>query len=205
MMHKKVCLGLVGLLVMLLMGGAWAFAAVSGEALAYFPVGKPGNKWEYDLTIGEQNAGKLIYGVVKPEGDNMLVGIAFNGKIRSVVCYQESERGLMRVKDASGNVITNYSPAQLVLPAKMEAGKKWDWTSEDGKMKEADAIIQPQGKITVPAGSFDSIMVSCEGVDANGVSYSDKSWYVKGIGMVREEYKYDGKLTVLKLNRYQVN
>ena len=203
-MNKKLWLGMTGLCIMLVLGSVWAFAAVSGDALSYYPLGKPGNKWEYQVTVDGQNAGTQLYGVIQPEGNTMAVGIAVNGKMSAVEYYQESDRGLVRIQEISGKDITQYLPPQLILPAKMEAGKKWNWTSEDGKMKESDTIIDPPGKITVPAGSFDTLLVSCEGIDAKGVSYADKTWFAKGVGMVREENNYGGRLVVLQLIRYQV-
>ena len=90
---------------------------------------------------------------------------------------------------------------QPLLIPKMSVGASWKWESADKKRRESSKVVGTE-KVTVPAGTFETLVVQYEGVSDSGKAYLDKTWYAKGIGYVKDVMTIDGKATTLEL--YQV-
>ncbi len=204
-MSKRTWLVIVTVLIALsAVGGLIVLAANAGDAAVYFPL-KPGNTWNYKLTIGgEQNIFLQKVKVSNPENGNPKVIVYNNDTPYYYVYYLENERGLYKTRAMSPAGIDEYKPNWLVLSYNMKVGSIWKWESEDHKMKESTKVIAIE-KVTVSAGTFDTVLIQSEGVNGAGDSYSVKSWYAKNIGLVKDETTIKGTLQKSELVSYQVN
>ena len=71
------------------------------------------------------------------------------------------------------------------------------------KMKETSKVLATE-KVTVAAGTFETLLIQCQGIDDKGVAYDEKTWYAKGIGYVKDENLIEGKTYISELTEYNI-
>jgi hypothetical protein len=171
--------------ISMIFGDLVAFGAVSGDAAAYFPL-NTGTNWLYKRTV-KDNVAFFKIKVTDPENGNpKIIVYDPNGTPRDYVYYIQNQQGLFKAKEIGSGGVFEYHPLWQVLNANMKVGTAWNWNSSTDKMKESAKVIGVD-KVTVPAGTFDTIVVECTGNDQSGVAYTDKTWYTKGVGYVKDE------------------
>jgi hypothetical protein len=200
----------ISLIVIIMVGlafgisGIMVFGAGSNDAQAYFPL-KTGNTWIYQLTLS--GSSKTIQQKIKvsdPEdGNPKLIVYDPNANPQIFVYYVENQQGLFKAKEMYTTGIFQYKPLWQVLGAKINIGASWSWESEDHKMRETAKVTAAE-KVTVPAGTFETILIEYSGISQNGAAYTDKTWYAKGVGYVKDELNMDGKTLTSQLSEYQL-
>ncbi|HBE76299.1 MAG TPA: hypothetical protein DDW65_00725 [Firmicutes bacterium] len=202
---KKISLVVAIMMVLaFIISSIMAFGADSNDAEAYFPL-KPGNTWIYQLTLS--GSSKTIQQKIKvsdPEdGNPKLIVYDPNANPQIFVYYVENQQGLFKTKEMGPSGILQYKPLWQVLGAKINIGASWSWESEDHKMKETAKVTAAE-KVTVPAGAFETILIEYSGISQNNTAYTDKTWYAKGVGYVKDELTMDGKTLTSQLSEYQL-
>jgi hypothetical protein len=194
----------VVMVVSLAIGGLMVFGADSNAAAAYFPL-NTGNIWIYKVSMKGQTGSFLQkIKVTDPENGNLKI-IVYDPKDNPLafISYLENEKGIFKIKQMSPSGVEEYQPLWQVLSSKMNVGATWGWESKDHKMKETSNVLATE-KITVAAGTFETILIQCEGVDNKGSAYFEKTWYAKGVGYVKDETTIDGKTSITELSEYQL-
>ncbi len=196
---------LISLAIIVCVLGGIVFGDDSGDAAAYFPM-KPGNYWVYKLTM--PGSSKVLSQKVKvdaPEkGKPKIIVYNPNGEPEVFVYYELNPQGLFKSSEMASWGLNEYRPLWPVLKNNMAVGTTWDWESDDHKMKETVKVLGME-KVTVPAGTFDALLVQCSGTGLNGTVYSDKTWYVKNVGYVKDELTISGKPLISELTQYELN
>jgi hypothetical protein len=185
-------------------GGLMVFGADSNDAAAYFPL-KTGNMWIYKVSMtGVTNSFSQRIKVTDPENGNPKI-IVYDPKDNPLafISYLENDKGIFKVKQMSPAGVEEYKPLWQVLSSKMNVGATWGWESGDHKMKETSKVLAME-KITILAGTFETMLIQCEGVDNRGSAYVEKTWYAKGVGYVKDENTTEGKTYITELSEYQL-
>ena len=188
MRSKKLGLGIAILAVVTLMiGGVMVFGANSGDVAVYFPL-NPGNSWTYKVRMaGGTNSIQQKVKVTEPDNGNPEI-VVYDQKNNPLafIYYIENGQGLFKTKQMGPSGVLEFHPTWLVLSSKMNVGATWSWESSDHKMKEASKVLDTE-KVTVAAGTFETLLIQCEGIDEKGTAYVEKTWYAKGVGYVKDE------------------
>ncbi len=184
--------------------GGIVFGNDSGDAGVYFPV-KPGNYWIYKLSMpGSSRVIQQKVKVDEPEnGKSKIIVYDPNGNPEVFVSYELNQQGLFKFSEMSAWGFNEYHPLWPVLKNNMVVGTNWNWESEDHKMKEEVKVVGIE-KVTVPAGTYQALLVQYSGINLNGVAYVDKTWWVKNMGYVKDELTIDGKPLISELVEYQI-
>lgn len=98
-------------------------------------------------------------------------------------------------------------PAVHILKLPPKSGDAW---VVDSKAESKTGTERLQGtfktggeEVTVPAGKYTAVTVSCDDLDANGAKYSFTTDYVKDVGMVKQVIEAGGLKTVIELEKYE--
>jgi hypothetical protein len=169
------------------------------EDSEYYPL-KIGTVWHYKL--GDN---KFILKAVKDEkvGDKPSVRVEMIGDGDKTMSYENinvAKDGVYRLA-FEGN---KADPAVKFLQLPPKADEKWDVNSTIGKEKLKGTFkIDKTEKIKVPAGEYDTIAVSSDDLDANGMKVSFKSYYARKVGMVRQVIKIGSQEVVIELEKFE--
>lgn len=174
-----------------------------GEAFEYFPL-KAQNYWAYKVSLPDNKAYSQIVLVNSNNGQDIRTVIFINQMPQMEVVYKLNEQGLFRTKQISAEGVNTLNPMQLVLASKLDPGSGWSWEATDEKGKETAKVIGFE-KITVPAGTFDALLVQYEGVYNDGTNYLEKTWFVKGAGYVKVVSVVEDTIVTKELLEYKVN
>jgi hypothetical protein len=176
-------MAVVGIVLLLGAGLFMAFSAEPADDMAYFPL-ETGNQWAYQSIYFDDTKFREDLVVDKPDNGTLRLMVFNNANPVAEIQFQRDKNGLFKTKEISGAGVAAYVPAQLSLASKLNVGASWKWQSADGKGKYTSKV-RAGGKITVPAGTFDTIVVHTDGVSESGEAYIDETWYAKGIGYVK--------------------
>ncbi len=195
---------LISLAIVVSVLGGIVFGDDSGDAAAYFPM-KPGNYWVYKLSMpGSSQVYQRKFKIVDPtNGKNGAILYDPKGNPEVFVYYEQNQQGLFKTSEMSPVGLNQYKPLWPVLKSKMAVGTSWSWESDDHKMKENTKVIGIE-KVTVPAGTFEALIIECYGTGLEGVAYTDKTWWVKNVGYVKDELTIQGKSLISELTEYQL-
>jgi hypothetical protein len=201
--ERKAWVGILLLVIVLSLGVYSAWAAESeNDGAGYYPL-KAGNKWAYKETAPD---GKVIHHqeeVFSGGQDTVRVVMALNGKVIAEIHYHLTGEGIFKTKMISAYGVDESKPYQKVLPARISAGYAWSWESESKKAKETAKVVGFE-KVAVPAGTFDALLVQYDGNADDGTAYTEKTWFVKGIGYVKSVSTVQGETTTMELADYRM-
>ena len=204
-MHKRHLISLLAVLLMLIIVD-WPVLAtidVGGEALEYFPL-KARNYWAYKVSLPDNKAYSQIVLVNSNSGQDIRTVVFINQMPQMEVVYKSDGQGLFRTKQISAEGVNTLSPMQTVLPSEVSLGSVWSWEATEGPGKEIAKVVSFE-KVTVPVGTFEALLVQYEGVFNDGVAYSEKTWFVKGVGYVKAVTTVGGTTITKELLDYEVN
>jgi hypothetical protein len=90
----------------------------------------------------------------------------------------------------------------LELPPK--DGDKWEVKSTIGKEKLSGTFKMGEAKgVKVPAGEYDTFYTESDDLDANGMKVKFKTYFAKGVGMVKQEITIGSQVVVIELEKYE--
>ena len=202
-MAKKYWISMMVISVMAVLGAGlfMVFSAESDDAV-YFPLDS-GNQWAYQSIYFDDTSYREDL-LVDVQGDGTIRLMVFNNADPvAEIHFQRTKDGLFKTKEISASKMVNYNPPQLSLASKLKVGASWKWESDDKKEKYTSKVLAG-GKVKVPAGTFDTILIRTEGVIASGEKYTDESWYAKGVGYVKSVITVGDKKKVDELREYTV-
>ncbi len=203
-MSKKLWTNIAAIGMMLLLGAGlfMAFSAEPADDMAYFPL-ETGNQWAYLSVYFDNTKFREDLIVDKPDNGTLRLMVFSNANPVAEIHFQRNKDGLLKTKEISGAGVAKYEPAQLSLASKLKAGVTWKWKSAEGKAKYSSKVLNG-GKITVPAGTFDTLLIRTEGVSEAGEDYLDETWYAKGTGYVKSVVTIGDKKKVDELVEFKV-
>lgn len=203
-MLKRHLIRLVAVFLILIVT-SWPVLAIDdgGDALEYFPL-KARNYWAYKMSLPDNKVYSQIVLVNSNSGQDIRTVVIINQMPQMEVVYKLNEQGLFRTKQISAEGVNTLKPMQTVLPSKLAPGSVWNWEANEGAGKEVAKVVGFE-KVTVPVGTFEALLVLYEGVFDDGAAYSEKTWFVKGVGYVKAVTTI-GETTITKeLLEYEVN
>jgi hypothetical protein len=201
--ERKTWAGILLLAITLSLGIYYAWAAEPGsDGPGYYPL-KTGNKWLYKETAPDGTVIRHLEEVLDGGQDAVRVGMSLNENPFAEIHYRLTDDGIFKIKMISAYGVDEAKPYQKVLPATIKTGYAWNWKSESKKAKETAKIVGFE-KVTVPAGTFDAVLVRYEGNAEDETVYTEKTWFVAGIGYVKSVSVVNGETTTLELADYKL-
>lgn len=194
-------MAIIGIMAVLGAGIFMVFSAESDD-VAYFPL-ETGNQWAYESIYFDNTKYREDLLVDARDGETLRMMVFNNGDPVAEIQFKRTKEGLFKHKEISSSGVVTYNPPQLSLASKLKVGSSWKWQSADGKEKYSSKVLAG-GKITVPAGTFDTILIRTQGVFGSGEKYTDDSWYAKGIGYVKSVITVGDKKKIDELREYTV-
>lgn len=90
----------------------------------------------------------------------------------------------------------------LALPPK--DGESWKVDSKIGKETLKGTFKEgEEKKVKVPAGEYDTVFTESDDLDANGMKVKFKTYFAKGVGMVKQVISVNGQDVVIELEKYE--
>jgi len=197
-----------------------------GGSNSYLPL-TLGSTWTYTLTLGPglvpaQIPGgtdfpytETVVGIADLQGTEYASVLSVRGAVdpwpeRSWQQFRrESAQSIYArvplVDRETGEVISSYDLPILMLPP--AAGLSW---SDPQDSQVVFAVAATADRVTVPAGTFTCVRVDRDedtipDGDEEPVHYTVRSWYARGVGLVRDETLEDDTVTsTLVLQSYTV-
>ncbi|MEP0767363.1 MAG: hypothetical protein HRF45_12600 [Fimbriimonadia bacterium] len=176
----------------------------------YLPL-KVGNRWTYRQTAGDGKE-TVVNRVtkVRKKGDQQAFVLEVRGekgdKTTSVLYWTAD--GLVQ----EDSTAAKFSPPMVELKLPAKPGTVWEWSGTvtiGGGTYKASAKCQHTaiGKLTVPAGTFDVLVVSkTVTVEAGSspIRITTTDSYALGVGWVKGVLDANGKRTVTELVSYEL-
>ncbi len=172
----------------------------------YFPL-QPGNSWTYEARRADMPAPvKLSVKVRKMEKVSMKGDQKDARKVDSYECYvlesfvndksetlqrefyARTSEGLAVVKRITGDTELEMDPPELMLKSPLAAGQKWAWNGKVmGTQVDMTFAVEDGGKVNVKDKDLDSLKVTIEQKVQTGETTTTDRWFVKDVGLVKEE------------------
>jgi hypothetical protein len=90
----------------------------------------------------------------------------------------------------------------MALPAK--SGEEWKVDSKIGKETLKGTFkTGKEEKVKVPAGEYDTVYTESDDLDANGMKVKFKTYFAKGVGMVKQEITIGATTVTIELEKYE--
>jgi hypothetical protein len=188
----------------LLFGGALLAQAPKDapNADGYFPL-KPKTKWTYK--VQDQTIEVVVASSEKSPtaGEELTkVDTLVNGKIVASEVYTVRPDGVYRVKVKDDKI----DPPVKILHIPVEEGVKgWDVKSKVGTQTVSGTfkVKNTKEKIKVMDKEMEAVMVEGENLDVAGTKTTVRTWFVKGMGVVKLSYKIQDAESVLELTKFE--
>ena len=189
----------------LLMLGQVDLAQTGNE---YFPL-KQKTKWTYK--VQDQIVEVQVSGTEKINNEDCAkVDTIVNNKVVASEWYAVRADGIYRVKVKDDKI----DPPVKILEIPAKKGKEWEVKSKVGNQSVAGKfkITDDAAKVNVPAGfsapgftgtAFNTVVVEGVDMDIAGTKATVKTWYAKGIGIVKLSFKIQDAESVLELTKFE--
>jgi DUF3108-like len=207
MQIKKWAILLVTGILLLNCGLVWGINF--GDAGLYYPL-KVGNQWVYRTNYAGQYMGNILIEITKYESGlfTQESRIRTNSDQKFInfgkVSIQENEQGIFLVTSVdSQGIEKNYQPVQLNYASVIKSGITWYWESDDKTMNEIHQVLGEE-RLTVPAGTFDTMKITVKGKDEKGQTYETQQWLAKNVGLVKGMITNQDTTMVLELDEYHL-
>jgi hypothetical protein len=166
----------------------------------YFPL-KQKTKWTYKVL--DQTVEVVVNGTEKFNNEECTkVDTLVNGKVVASELYSVKPDGVYRVKVKDDKI---EPPVRVfAIPAK----KDFEWEikskvgnqSVSGKFKVKDI----SEKVTTPGGTtYEAVLVEGNDMEIAGTKTTVKTWYAKGVGVVKLEFKIQDAVSTLELTKFE--
>jgi hypothetical protein len=204
-MKAPLRLPLAPLLVLLLLGCGKAPAekAIKAPAAApgqvadspYYPL-KIGTKWTY-----KGGKTRMTAEVVRHEDLGGLACAVIENRREGKVLRKEHVQAT-----AEGVFLVGVEGRRLKAPVRLlKAGPKpgdhWETQSRDGRRR--DTYLIEAGDVTVPAGTFATVIVRGEIVEDGRRTSAFAYWFAKDVGIVKQMLVEGGRTTVYELECFE--
>lgn len=165
----------------------------------YFPL-KNKSKWTYK--VQDQTVEVQVNGTEKFNNEDCTkVDTIVNGKVVASELYLIKADGVYRVKVKDDKI----DPPVRILMMPPKKGAEWEVKSKVGMQPVTGKfkIVDVAEKVQVPAGAYEAVLVEGVDMDIAGQKTTVKTWYAKGVGVVKLSYKIQESESVLELTKYE--
>jgi hypothetical protein len=169
----------------------------------YYPL-VVGNTWNYK--VGENRFSLKVTKMEKVGGTGKDSGVncarmemIVNGKPASFEHLAVIGDALVRYS-REGKLVTPPIPF-LKLPPKK--GATWEIESKvDGQLVKGK-FISGEEEVKVPAGTFKTVTVTGQDIEANGVKVALKYFFAEKVGLVKQVIDYAGEKAIIELEKFE--
>ena len=160
---------------------------------AYFPL-RFGDKWEF--VDGKESVTEEVSGVTPHDDGSFTAVVKLTGGGGHSIEYKVDADAVGRSKMASNTL----DPPLRMVPTVMKAGDEWDTKFRYGSSDWHYRLTVGEAEdVTVPAGKFRAVPVTCKRLNGDRVVETIIDWYADGVGLVKVRHD-DG--TVKELVKY---
>lgn len=191
----------LGAAIVLIGGGVLAQGPKSPDADGYFPL-KSKTKWTYK--VQDQTIEVVVSNTDKaPAGGDELtkVDTLVNGKVVASETYMIRVDGVYRVKVKDDKI----DPPVMILKIPAKQGDSWEIKSKVGTQTVSGTfkVKDTKEKINVMGKDAEAIVVEGDNLDVAGTKTTVRTWFVKGVGVVRLSYKIQDAESTLELTKFE--
>jgi hypothetical protein len=111
------------------------------------------------------------------------------------------EDGVYRLSSA-GKTIT---PPVCFLKAGLKKGETWTVDSQSENAVLKGKLEFDEEKVTVPAGTYDAIVVRCDDFQIGGQTLQVEAWYAAKVGMVKQRVRIGQHDVTLELEKFEAS
>jgi hypothetical protein len=165
----------------------------------YFPL-KQKSKWTYK--VQDQTVEVVVAGTEKFNNEECTkVDTLVNGKVVASELYSVKADGVYRVKVKDDKI----DPPVRVFAIPVKKDFEWDIKSKVGSQSVSGKFkIKEMGeKVTIGGTTYDAILVEGNDMEIAGTKTTVKTWYAKGVGVVKLVFKIQDAESVLELTKYE--
>ena len=167
---------------------------------AYYPL-KLNNVWNYKLGDNTKFRLKAVKDEQYEGKPSVRVEMIGDGdKPLSYENIEVKQDGVYRL-GFEGN---KADPPVQFLKLPFKDGETWKVDSKIGKETLKGSFkMGKEEKVKVPAGEYDCIYTESDDLDANGMKVSFKTYFAKGVGMVKQTIKIGQQEVVIELEKFE--
>ena len=163
----------------------------------YYPI-KTGSEWTYKV-----QGGPIKMKVTGPEkvgqASGFKIEVTAGSKVSATEVIGVTKDGVVRY---NVNGVTADTPI-LFLPADPEATKEWNIDTKGGGQPLKGTFKASKEKVTVPAGTYDTIHVKGTGMTVGNTSSDIDYWFAKDVGIVKLRFTLGSQDATLELEKYE--
>jgi hypothetical protein len=102
--------------------------------------------------------------------------------------YARTSDGLAVIKRVTGDMEIVMDPPELMLKSPLAAGLEWVWNGKImGTQVDMTFAVKDGGKVKVKDKDLDSLKITIEQKVQTGETTTTDRWFVKDVGLVKEE------------------
>jgi hypothetical protein len=182
-----------------LIAGVALFAqepAAAPTSNPYYPL-KNGAEWTYKVQGGPI---KMKVNGTEKVGQNtgFKIEVTAGNKVSATEVVGVTKDGVVRY---NVNGVT-ADPPILFLPADPEATKEWPINSKGGGQELKGTFKSSKEKVTVPAGTYETIHVKGTGMTVGSTTSDVEYWFAKDVGIVKLKFSLGSQDATLELESF---
>ncbi|HEX3152643.1 MAG TPA: hypothetical protein VHR66_31515 [Gemmataceae bacterium] len=162
----------------------------------YYPI-KVGSEWTYKV-----QGGPIKMKITGPEkvGTNsgFKIEVSAGNKVSATEVIGVTKDGVVRY---SVNNVAADAPI-LFLPTDPDTTKEWTIDTKGGGQALKGKFTASKEKVTVPAGTYDTIHVKGADMTVGSTTSNIDYWFAKDIGIVKLKFTLGSQEAVLELESY---
>jgi len=163
----------------------------------YYPL-KTGSEWTYKVQGGPIKM--KITGTEKVgQATGYKIEVTAGNKVSATEVVGVTKDGVVRYKV---NDVAADTPI-LFLPADPEATKEWKVETKAGGQQLSGTFKASKEKVTVPAGTYDTIHVKGTGMTVGNTTSDIDYWFAKDVGIVKLRFTLGSQDATLELEKYE--
>jgi hypothetical protein len=162
----------------------------------YYPI-KVGSEWEYKVQGGPIKM--KVTGTEKVgQATGFKIEVTAGNKVSATEVVGATKDGIVRY-NVNG---VNADPPILFLPTDPDATKEWAIDSKGGGQALKGTFKASKEKVTVPAGTYDTIHVKGTGMTVGSTTSDIDYWFAKDVGVVKLRFTLGSQDATLELEKY---
>jgi hypothetical protein len=162
----------------------------------YYPI-KVGSEWEYKVQGGPIKM--KVTGTEKVgQATGYKIEVTAGNKVSATEVVGVTKDGIVRY-NVNG---VNADPPILFLPTDPDATKEWSIDSKGGGQALKGMFKASKEKVTVPAGTYDTIHVKGTGMTVGSTTSDIDYWFAKDVGIVKLRFTLGSQDATLELEKY---
>jgi len=163
----------------------------------FYPI-KTGSEWTYKVQGGPIKM--KITGTEKVgQATGYKIEVTAGNKVSATEVVGVTKDGVVRYKV---NDVAADTPI-LFLPTDPDATKEWKIDTKAGGQRLEGTFKASKEKVTVPAGTYDTIHVKGTGMQVGNTTSDIDYWFAKDVGIVKLRFTLGSQDATLELEKYE--